>query len=132
MKHRNMPRPRRNGSALFAAIVVVSLLGVLIVSYLSIGLDSARQIGRHTESYRLNSAAESAISLAVYRLWNGYLKETGGSPGSHATLRSYLSNLGIDSSRMRTVSKGKNEQVCRRATDTCYSKNRRVKFIQSR
>jgi peptidoglycan-associated lipoprotein len=45
---------------------------------------------------------------------------------------SYLSNLGIETDRMRTVSKGKNEPVCRQATDSCYAKNRRVKFIQSR
>ncbi len=44
----------------------------------------------------------------------------------------YLQNLGIESSRMRTLSKGKNEPVCRRATENCYTKNRRVKFKQSR
>jgi len=47
-------------------------------------------------------------------------------------VKSYLRNLGIDTSRMETRSKGENEPICRRATEGCWSKNRRVQFIQSR
>jgi len=49
-----------------------------------------------------------------------------------ATVRSYLKNLGIDTKRMDTRSKGENEPVCREATEDCWSQNRRVQFIQER
>jgi peptidoglycan-associated lipoprotein len=49
-----------------------------------------------------------------------------------ATVRSYLKNLGIDLSRMETRSKGENEPVCNQNTDSCWSQNRRVEFIQER
>ena len=48
-----------------------------------------------------------------------------------ATVRSYLRNLGIDTSRMDMRSKGENEPVCREQSDDCWSQNRRVQFIQS-
>jgi peptidoglycan-associated lipoprotein len=47
-----------------------------------------------------------------------------------ATVRSYLRNLGVDVSRMETVSKGENEPVCRQGTEACWARNRRVQFIQ--
>lgn len=50
---------------------------------------------------------------------------------ANAVLR-YLRNLGIDTSNMRTVSKGENEPTCNQRTESCFSKNRRVKFIQRR
>ncbi len=46
------------------------------------------------------------------------------------SVRRYLQNLGIDVSGIRTVSKGKNEPVCRQSTESCFEKNRRVEFIQ--
>ena len=48
------------------------------------------------------------------------------------TVKSYLKNLGIDTSRMNTRSKGENEPVCRRSSESCWADNRRVQFIQSR
>jgi len=48
-----------------------------------------------------------------------------------ATVRSYLKNLGIDTSRMQMRSKGENEPVCRQQTDSCWSQNRRVEFVQT-
>lgn len=47
------------------------------------------------------------------------------------TIRQYLVSAGVDPSRVRVVSKGENEPVCRSATDACYEKNRRVEFRQS-
>ena len=48
------------------------------------------------------------------------------------SVKEYLENLGIQASRMRTVSKGKNEPVCNQNTEDCFSKNRRVQFVQRR
>ena len=48
------------------------------------------------------------------------------------TVKSYLKNLGIDTKRMQTRSKGENEPVCRQATEECWGQNRRVEFIQQR
>jgi peptidoglycan-associated lipoprotein len=39
-----------------------------------------------------------------------------------------LERLGIERKRMRTVSKGKNDPVCREASEDCWAKNRRVEF----
>jgi peptidoglycan-associated lipoprotein len=47
------------------------------------------------------------------------------------TVKTYLKNLGVDTSRMSTRSKGENEPLCREASEECYSRNRRVEFIQS-
>lgn len=49
-----------------------------------------------------------------------------------ATVKSYLRNLGVDTTRMEMVSKGENEPVCRQASESCWAKNRRVEFIQQR
>ncbi len=49
-----------------------------------------------------------------------------------ATVVSYLRNLGIDTARMRTTSKGENEPVCRKQSEQCWEQNRRVQFIQQR
>jgi peptidoglycan-associated lipoprotein len=49
-----------------------------------------------------------------------------------ATVRAYLKNLGIETKRMETRSKGENEPVCREASEDCWSQNRRVEFIQER
>jgi peptidoglycan-associated lipoprotein len=47
------------------------------------------------------------------------------------TVRGYLKNLGVQQARLRTRSKGENEPLCREADESCYSKNRRVEFLQS-
>lgn len=47
-------------------------------------------------------------------------------------VRDYLRNLGIDTTRLRTRSKGENEPVCYEKNESCYSRNRRVEFIQRR
>jgi peptidoglycan-associated lipoprotein len=39
-----------------------------------------------------------------------------------------LDRLGVEKKRLRVVSKGKSEPVCREESDDCYSKNRRVDF----
>lgn len=45
-----------------------------------------------------------------------------------AAVKSFLVNLGIDSNRIRTLSKGENEPLCESPTDACYAKNRRAEF----
>jgi peptidoglycan-associated lipoprotein len=47
-----------------------------------------------------------------------------------AAVTSYLKNLGVNTSNLRTVSKGKNEPVCQEESDSCHDRNRRVEFIQ--
>ncbi len=47
-------------------------------------------------------------------------------------VKRYLRNLGIDMSRMLVVSKGKNEPLCRRSTESCWDRIRLVEFIQKR
>lgn len=45
-------------------------------------------------------------------------------------VRAYLKNLGIDAVRMETRSYGENKPLCSDETEACWSKNRRVEFIQ--
>lgn len=47
-------------------------------------------------------------------------------------VKTYLRNLGIDVSRMKTISKGENSPVCRQASESCWERNRRVEFMQQR
>jgi peptidoglycan-associated lipoprotein len=47
-------------------------------------------------------------------------------------VRSYLRNLGIDQNKMKTRSMGENQPLCNEATEECWSRNRRVQFIQQR
>jgi peptidoglycan-associated lipoprotein len=44
------------------------------------------------------------------------------------TSRDYLTNLGVNSSVMRTVSYGEEKQVCFEHDENCWWKNRRVDF----
>lgn len=46
------------------------------------------------------------------------------------TVKDYLVRMGVDSSRIRIVSKGENEPMCRSNTESCWAKNRRAEFIQ--
>jgi peptidoglycan-associated lipoprotein len=50
-----------------------------------------------------------------------------GEKRSHAA-KEYLIALGIPSSRIETISYGKEKQICSSATDECWAKNRRAHF----
>jgi peptidoglycan-associated lipoprotein len=43
--------------------------------------------------------------------------------------RDYLDSLGVASSRIRTVSYGKERPACTEATEDCYQQNRRAHFV---
>ena len=43
--------------------------------------------------------------------------------------RDYLVTLGIDSGRLSTISYGEELPVCREATESCFSRNRRGHFV---
>jgi peptidoglycan-associated lipoprotein len=43
-------------------------------------------------------------------------------------VKKYLSDLGVDGSRMKTVSYGKERPVCTQNTEDCWAQNRRVEF----
>ncbi len=45
-------------------------------------------------------------------------------------VRSYLSNLGVQSERMTTRTLGSNKPKCEQSTEECYATNRRVEFIK--
>lgn len=42
----------------------------------------------------------------------------------------FMTALGINSSRISTISYGKERQICTEATEDCYQKNRRVHFVE--
>lgn len=48
-----------------------------------------------------------------------------------AAVQSYLRNLGIEPGRLTVRSKGENEPVCNESSESCWTRNRRVEFIQS-
>ncbi len=41
----------------------------------------------------------------------------------------YISSLGITGSRMRTVSYGEENPQCRESNESCWSRNRRARFV---
>ena len=43
--------------------------------------------------------------------------------------REYLDSLGVASSRIRTVSYGKERPICSEASEDCYQRNRRAHFV---
>jgi peptidoglycan-associated lipoprotein len=43
--------------------------------------------------------------------------------------REYLASLGIDGSRIRTVSYGKERPFCTESTESCWQENRRAHFL---
>ncbi|MGZ8532407.1 MAG: peptidoglycan-associated lipoprotein Pal [Candidatus Binatia bacterium] len=44
----------------------------------------------------------------------------------------YLISLGVNSSRMKTISYGEELPVCREATEACHLNNRRARFVEIR
>ena len=48
------------------------------------------------------------------------------------TVRDYLASRGVASSRIRTVSYGKEKQFCTEANEQCYQQNRRAGFTVDR
>ena len=79
-------------------VILVLVISVMTASYLSLSVGSARQVNRHSDAYRLDSAAESTISLAVHRFWSDYLNSRGGDAGTLSDLRAYLSLAGLEDS----------------------------------
>ena len=49
--------------------------------------------------------------------------------GDYRAARDYLESLGVASSRVRTVSYGKERPFCTDATEDCYQQNRRAHFV---
>ena len=46
-----------------------------------------------------------------------------------SSTRDYLTSLGVDSSRLQTISYGKEKPVCTEEDETCWSQNRRVHSV---
>jgi peptidoglycan-associated lipoprotein len=44
----------------------------------------------------------------------------------------YLTTLGVAAARIKTTSYGEELPVCREATESCYEKNRRDRFVEIR
>ena len=47
-----------------------------------------------------------------------------------STVLGYMRNMGVDTSRIATRSKGENEPVCNEESEGCWAQNRRVEFMQ--
>ena len=43
--------------------------------------------------------------------------------------RDYVASLGVDASRIKTVSYGKERPICTESTESCWQKNRRAAFV---
>ena len=86
---------RERGSAMIAALLIVSMVAMLGLSMLSAGVSGSKLASGQTDEYRLTSAVESVGTLAAENLWSGYLRAQGGAPGTIATFRAHLNGLGI-------------------------------------
>lgn len=83
------------GSALIAALMIVSMLAMLGLSMLSAGLTGSKIANGQADEYRLTSAVESVGILSVEELWSAYLRAQGGAAGTIHTFRAYLTTAGI-------------------------------------
>jgi hypothetical protein len=83
------------GSAMIAALMIVSMLAMLGLSMLSTGLSGTKSLNGQSDDYRLQSAVESVGTLATEQLWSGYLRQQGGAAGTIATFRNYLTSVGV-------------------------------------
>src|SRR5436190_10569155 len=83
------------GSALIAAMMIVSMLTMLGLSMLSTGLSGTRSVNGQSDDYRLQSAVESVGTLATEDLWSAYLRNQGGAAGTIDTFRNFLTVTGI-------------------------------------
>jgi peptidoglycan-associated lipoprotein len=100
------------------------------------------------DSYNLTSAARATLqSNAAWLKANpaasveieGHCDERGtteynlalGAKRARAAME-YLVSLGISPARMKTTSYGEELPVCKEATEGCYQRNRRDRFVETR
>lgn len=85
----------RRGSALVPALLMLSVLSVLGLSFLSASVSGKQVAVQQNDDYNLRSTAESASNLAADALWAGYVRGNGGAAGDIAGFRDYLDTQGI-------------------------------------
>jgi len=76
-------------------LAAMSVVIVLAYSFFAVVADSVKHTNTRRDVTRLDSAAETVISLAVQDVWSGYLASQGGNTGSLASFRAYVAGLGI-------------------------------------
>ncbi|MBK7641535.1 MAG: hypothetical protein IPJ19_00570 [Planctomycetes bacterium] len=81
--------------ALIPALLLLSALSILVLSFLTSGVSGSKVAVQQDDDYRLRSAAESAGNLAAENLWSAYLRDQGGAAGSITSFRNFLAARGI-------------------------------------
>ncbi len=76
-------------------LVAVSGMSIFALALLTSVISTKRSANHQADEYRLSSSVESVATLAMERLWSGYLDSQGGSAGSIVSFRNYLTALGI-------------------------------------
>jgi peptidoglycan-associated lipoprotein len=106
------------------------LLDDVFYSYDSFALtEEARQrLAANAQFFIRNTAFEAVIE--------GHCDERGTSEYNLAlgerrasSARSYLTSLGVDGSRLRTITYGEERPVCSESDESCWSQNRRAHFL---
>ena len=106
------------------------LLDDVFYSYDSSDLtEEARQrLAANAQFFIRNTAFEAVIE--------GHCDERGTSEYNLAlgerrasSARSYLTSLGVDGSRLRTITYGEERPVCSESDESCWSRNRRAHFL---
>jgi peptidoglycan-associated lipoprotein len=102
-------------------------------AYFDLDKSEIREDGRHTLQQNadwLKKWASTRVSI------EGHCDSRGSSEYNLAlgdrrasAVKAYLVDLGIPANRLLTVSKGKEEPVCRDETESCWQQNRRGHFI---
>ncbi len=88
----------RKGVAMIPTLLAVSGMAIFALALLVSVLTTERSATQQADTYRLSSTVESVAVLTTEKLWSGYLKKEGGTPGTIASFRNYLSSLGIQDS----------------------------------
>ncbi|HEV2064694.1 MAG TPA: peptidoglycan-associated lipoprotein Pal [Thermoanaerobaculia bacterium] len=129
------PAPRQDvvASPIAESIAVLNSKGYLNAAYFDYDKADLRDDARAT-------LAGNADWLKKYPsiqvLIEGHCDERGTSAYNLAlgdrranAAREYLASLGIDATRMKTVSYGKERPGCTESTEACWQKNRRAPFV---
>ena len=86
------------------------------------------QLSRNAEWLRANPGYGATVEgHADERGTNEYNLALGERRANSAT--NYIASLGVDSSRMRTISYGEERPVCTESTESCWQRNRRAHFV---
>jgi len=89
--------------------VFLSALSILVLGLLTAVVDTSRWTSRQTDEVSVQASAESAMTLAVSRLWGDFLRQTEGQKVHIWDFQAYLDDLGV--ANQEDIQKSKTQET---------------------